>query len=122
MACSLQPSFAHSRTLESVNHNPVIRKDPTQPPGIGRLLVVETRIVHLRARGTLTLPARWRQRYGLREGDPLTLVDLDGVLVLTPLLGDVGKLAGEIERLRERAELPVEDLVAGVEQQRGNEP
>ena len=74
--------------------------------------------MQLRARGTLTLPARVRERYSLEEGDPITLVDLDGVVVLAPRLGIVPKLAAEIERLRIAAGLSEEELIAGVREER----
>lgn len=41
--------------------------------------------VQVRQRGTLTLPAEVRQRYNIQPGDTFSLVDLDGLLVLTPL-------------------------------------
>ncbi len=37
--------------------------------------------------GILTLPAELQKKYGIRPGDRLRLVDLDGVLVLTPVDG-----------------------------------
>lgn len=79
---------------------------------------METRIVQLRARGTLTLPSRVRERYALEEGDPITLVDLDGVVLLAPRLGVVPKLAAEIERLRRAAGVSEEELIAGVAEER----
>lgn len=72
---------------------------------------METKIIQMRARGTLTLPSPIRERYALSEGDPMTLVDLEGVLVLSPKVGVVAKLAAEIERLREESGLTVEDLI-----------
>lgn len=79
---------------------------------------METRVVHVRQRGTLTLPARWRERYAIEDGDALTLVDLDGVIVITPRQDVVGKLSREIERLRDDAGIPLEDLIAGVREER----
>lgn len=79
---------------------------------------METRTIQLRARGTLTLPARVRERYALDEGDPVTLVDLDGVVLLAPRLGVVPKLAAEIERLRSAANMSEEELIAGVREER----
>ncbi len=79
---------------------------------------METRILQVRGRGTLTLPSRLRERYGLSNGDPLTLVDLDGVLVLVPRVGVVPKLVEEIERLRDDAGLTVEELISGVGEER----
>jgi bifunctional DNA-binding transcriptional regulator/antitoxin component of YhaV-PrlF toxin-antitoxin module len=79
---------------------------------------MESRLLQLRGRGTLTLPARIRERYALDEGDPITLVDLDGALLLSPRVSVTGKLAAEIEYLRTEAGLNLEDLLAGVREQR----
>jgi len=73
----------------------------------------------MRGRGTVTLPARMRERYGLQDGDPITVVDLDGVLVLSPRVGMVPKLAAEIERLRRQAGLTLDDLLAAQAEERG---
>lgn len=67
--------------------------------------------VQIRQRGTLTLPAKLRAKYRLDDGDSLTLVDLDGSILLAPRLAVVPKLAAEIERLRRTAGLEVEDLL-----------
>lgn len=74
--------------------------------------------MQIRARGTLTLPRGIRERYGLAEGDPLTLVDLDGALVISPKIGLVPKLAAEIEKLRQERGISVEDLRSGVAEER----
>lgn len=72
----------------------------------------------LRDRGTLTLPAELRRKYRLEEGEPLTLLDLGGVFVLSPKIPLVPKLVGELERVREEAGLSVEDLLKGLDEQR----
>ncbi|MCS6845447.1 MAG: AbrB/MazE/SpoVT family DNA-binding domain-containing protein [Caldilineales bacterium] len=74
--------------------------------------------VQIRQRGTLTLPAELREKYGLKEGDTLRIVDLDGVLVLTPMTPIVSELAREIERLRLAAGLSTEELLATLREQR----
>lgn len=79
---------------------------------------VDTKVIQVRARGTLTLPAGIRERYGLSDGDPITLVDLDGTIVLSPKIGLVPKLASEIEKLRKRRGVSLEDLVSGVAKER----
>lgn len=66
--------------------------------------------VQIRQRGTLTLPAKLRAKYRLDEGDSLTVLDLEGSILLSPLVPVVPKLAAEIERLRRDAGLEVEDL------------
>ncbi|MHC4134756.1 MAG: AbrB/MazE/SpoVT family DNA-binding domain-containing protein [Planctomycetota bacterium] len=69
-----------------------------------------TRTIQIRQRGTLTLPAAMREKYGLGEGDPLTVVDLDGAILLTPRILRVPRLAEELERLRKRKGLTLKDL------------
>jgi len=58
----------------------------------------------------LTLPASLREKYRLGEGDPLTLVDLDGAVLLSPRLLVVPRLAAEMERLRRARKLSLKDL------------
>lgn len=74
--------------------------------------------LQVRQRGTLTLPAKLRAKYKIEEGDVFTLIDLDGVLILSPRVSIVPKLVGEIERLREASGLTIEDLVEGLDEQR----
>ncbi|GIW50688.1 MAG: hypothetical protein KatS3mg081_0043 [Gemmatimonadales bacterium] len=69
-------------------------------------------------RGTVTLPASLRKRYGLDAGDLLTVVDLGGVFVLSPEVSVVSKIAREIEEMREEAGLSLDALLAGLDEQR----
>jgi len=75
-------------------------------------------MIQLRKHGVITLPAKLRQRYKLEAGDTLMLIELDGGLFLTPKVSVVPKLAEEIERLRKRQEIEVEDLLKGLDEQR----
>lgn len=74
--------------------------------------------IQIRQRGTLTLPAELRDKYGIRPGDTFRLIDLDGILVLTPMVSMVPELAREIERARVEAGLSLEELLAGLREQR----
>ena len=74
--------------------------------------------VQLRQRGVITLPKPLRDRYGLKQGDALRLVDLDGTFVLTPMVPMVPELAREIERLRSEAGLSTDELLAGLRRER----
>jgi AbrB family looped-hinge helix DNA binding protein len=74
--------------------------------------------VQVRERGVVTLPAGVREKYGIRTGDTLRLVDLDGVLVLSPVATMVPELAHEIERLRLEAGLTIDELLQGLREQR----
>ena len=68
-----------------------------------------TMTIQVRGRGTLTLPASLREKYRLGEGDPLTVVDLDGAVLLTPRVLVV-RLVAEMERLRRARKLALKDL------------
>lgn len=70
----------------------------------------ESTTIQIRQRGTLTLPAALREKYGLADGDPLTLVDLDGAILLTPRVLTVPRLAEQLERLRRKKGLELKDL------------
>ncbi|NLS75737.1 MAG: AbrB/MazE/SpoVT family DNA-binding domain-containing protein [Chloroflexi bacterium] len=74
--------------------------------------------IQVRKRGVLTLPASLRDKYGIEEGDSFRLVDLDGILVLTPMVPMVPELAREIERLRLDAGLSVEEMLDSLRAQR----
>lgn len=74
--------------------------------------------LQVRKRGVLTLPAALREKYGIREGDTFRLIDLDGILVLTPMVPMVPELAREIERARLEAGLSVEELLSNLREQR----
>jgi bifunctional DNA-binding transcriptional regulator/antitoxin component of YhaV-PrlF toxin-antitoxin module len=52
--------------------------------------------LQLAQRGVLTLPKSVRDRYDLNPGDFITLLDLDGVLVLSPRRSEVDLLADKI--------------------------
>lgn len=74
--------------------------------------------VQVRQRGTLTLPANVREKYGIETGDTFNLVDLDGVLILTPMVPMVPELAREIERIRLEAGLGMDELLVALREQR----
>jgi len=74
--------------------------------------------IQVRGRGTVTLPVRIRERYDLADGDPLTLVDLDGAILLSPRLSVADKLSAEIEYLISNAGLTVDELLDGLREQR----
>ena len=64
------------------------------------------------------MPAELRKRYRLESGDLLTVVDLGGVFVLAPEVSIISKIAQEIEQMREEAGLSLDDLLAGLDEQR----
>jgi AbrB family looped-hinge helix DNA binding protein len=52
--------------------------------------------LHMAQRGLITIPKTLREAYGLQPGDALTLLDLGGVLVLSPKPSQVDELADRI--------------------------
>ena len=74
--------------------------------------------IQLKQRGVLTLPRSLREKYRLEEGDPLTVTDLDGILLLSPKVPVVSKLAAEIERLRQESRVSVTELIVDLPRQR----
>ena len=74
--------------------------------------------VQIRKRGVLTLPSELREKYMIQEGDTYRLVDMDGIFVLTPLFPMVPQLANEIEQLRKSANIPLDELLQGIREER----
>lgn len=72
------------------------------------------KIVQIRKRGSLTLPVELRKRYELEEGDPVTLVDLEEGIFLSPKRSVLPKLVAQIEKLREEKNITLTELIEGV--------
>ncbi len=77
---------------EGGDRDPDARRDaPGNPDTLN--FGMTTMTIQVRGRGTLTLPASLREKYRLGEGDTLTVVDLDGAMLLSPRLLVVPRLA-----------------------------
>ncbi len=74
--------------------------------------------LQVHGRGTITLPAALREKYGIENGTILRLVDLDGLFVLTPMATIVPQLAQEIEQMRLEMGLSTEELLLNLREQR----
>ena len=77
-----------------------------------------TKVVQMRQRGSVTIPTEYRKRYKLSAGDPLTLVDLGEGLFLSPKYSILPKLVSEIEDLRKKYNVSLEELILGVADER----
>lgn len=73
-----------------------------------------SKTVQIRKKGTLTLPMEFRKRYQLDEGDPVTLVDLDEGIFLSPKTSVIPKLVAHIETLREKNNISLAELIQGI--------
>lgn len=80
-----------------------------------------TKTVQIRKKGALTLPMELRKRYQLDEGDPVTLIDLDEGIFLSPKLSVLPKLVAQIEKLRQKHNISLAELIDGVRALRNQE-
>jgi AbrB family looped-hinge helix DNA binding protein len=78
----------------------------------------EALLIQVGRRGALTLPKRLREKYNIRSGDMLTLLDIGGTFVLIPKVSIVDKLADEIAReLREKG-ITLEEMLRSLQGER----
>ncbi len=75
-------------------------------------------IIQMRKRGSITIPSSIRERYQLDENDPITLIDLGEGIFLSPKRSVLPKLVNEIEKLREKYKVSLEELIRGVAKER----
>ncbi len=69
-------------------------------------------------RGVLTLPKSVREAYKMQPGDPVTMLDLGGVFVLSPRLSEIDDLSARItESLVEKGE-DLESMLKVLREQR----
>ena len=74
-----------------------------------------TRTIQIRKKGSLTLPMNIRKRYDLEEGDPVTLIDLDEGIFLSPKPSVLPKLVAQIEKIRQENNISLTELIKGVQ-------
>ena len=67
--------------------------------------MAKTLTAQISQRGVLTLPKALRDRYKIKPGDVVTVIDLGGAFVISPRRSEVDRLADEISStLAERGE------------------
>ena len=75
--------------------------------------------LHIRGKGTLTLPVELRRKYGFDEGDIFTLIDLeDGSFLLTPALTQVDRLGDRVAKALAEAGVTEEEILAALDKER----
>ncbi len=80
---------------------------------------MNTEILQIRKKGTLTLPSELRSKYGLGEGDILTLIDLgDGSFLLTPKISQVDRLGSRIAEKLSQEGVSLEELLSALDEER----
>lgn len=75
--------------------------------------------LQIRSKGTVTLPVELRRKYGLDEGDVITLIDLgDGSFLLTPIVTQVDRLGDRVARAMAEAGVSEDELLAALDEER----
>lgn len=75
--------------------------------------------IQIRGKGTLTLPVELRRKYGLNEGDIITLIDLeDGSLLLTPTITRVNRLGDRVALAMVEEEISMDEILDTLEEER----
>jgi AbrB family looped-hinge helix DNA binding protein len=74
--------------------------------------------VRLRSRGQITVPQAVRDDLDVSEGDMLTLLQVEDVILLTPKQLQVSRLADKIADMMEAEGMNLADLLSGLEEER----
>ena len=75
--------------------------------------------IQIRGKGTLTLPVELRRKYGLDEGDIITLIDLgDGSILLTPTLTRVDRLGDRVAQAMVEEEISMDEILDTLDEER----
>jgi len=75
--------------------------------------------IQIRNKGSLTLPVELRRKYGLDEGDVLTLIDLgDGAFFLCPKVTTVDRVADRVTQRMEEEGITVDEILEALDEER----
>ena len=75
--------------------------------------------IQIRGKGTVTLPIELRRKYGLDEGDVLTLIDLgDGSFLLSPVVSKVDRLGDRVAQAIAEEGVTLEDVLRALDEER----
>lgn len=78
-----------------------------------------TTTLQIRSKGTMTLPIELRRKYGLDEGDVISVIDLGGgALLLTPTITQVDRLGDRVAKAMEEAGVTEDEILAALDEER----
>ena len=77
-----------------------------------------SKTIQMRKKGSITIPIEIRQRYQLDENDPLTIIDVGEGIFLSPKQTVLPKLVNDIEKLRKKYNITLDELIQGVNRER----
>ncbi len=75
--------------------------------------------IQVAKRGVITLPAEVRRENQIQEGQIMTLVDLDGVLILIPKELQTDRLANRLAKAWQEQGLDLETMLTTLREVRG---
>ena len=75
--------------------------------------------IQIRGKGAVTLPIELRRKYGLSEGDIITLIDLgDGSFLLTPKLTHVDRLGDRVVQAMAKEGISLDEILTALDEER----
>jgi bifunctional DNA-binding transcriptional regulator/antitoxin component of YhaV-PrlF toxin-antitoxin module len=81
--------------------------------------MTKTTTIQIRGKGTVTLPVELRRKYGLDDGDIITLIDLgDGSFLLTPIVTQVNRFGDRVATAMAEAGVTEEDMLTALDEER----
>lgn len=78
----------------------------------------KTYTLQIGQRGVLTFPKSVREAYKMQPGDPITLLDLGGVFVLSPRLSEIDDLSARITEFLVEKGQDLESMLKVLREQR----
>ena len=69
-------------------------------------------------RGVITLPKAIRDRYDINPGDRLSILDLDGVIILSPRSSEIDSAADRMRRSLEDSGESLESMLTTLREER----
>jgi bifunctional DNA-binding transcriptional regulator/antitoxin component of YhaV-PrlF toxin-antitoxin module len=76
--------------------------------------------IQIRSKGTLTLPIELRRKYGLDEGDVITLIDMgDGSFLLTPIVTQIDRLGDRVAKAMADEGVTLDEILVALDEERG---
>jgi AbrB family looped-hinge helix DNA binding protein len=75
--------------------------------------------LQIRSKGTVTLPIELRRKYGLDEGDIITLIDLgDGSFLLKPIVTQIDRLGDKVAQAMAEEGVSVDQVLSTLDEER----
>jgi bifunctional DNA-binding transcriptional regulator/antitoxin component of YhaV-PrlF toxin-antitoxin module len=75
--------------------------------------------IQIRGKGTVTIPVELRRKYGLDDGDVITLIDLgDGSFLLTPIVSKVDRLGDRVAQAMVEEGISLEEIMTALDEER----